>query len=378
MDTIVAHTHPFVIGVDTHARTHTYAVLTAAGQHLGTETFPNTPAGRSRVIAWSGRRSGGDLDVLWVIEGAGSYGAQLAGDVARTVYRVVEAARMGRTGRRGTGKFDPLDSRRIAATVLPLPIDQLRTPRQDDGIRAATQILLTARDELAGEHTRAATRILLTARDELAGERTRAVNALTALLRITDLGIDARRPLGARKITEAARWRTREEPLAASTARTEAIRLAKRILELDDALSQNMTCISDLVESSPAAELLKKTGIGPVTAARTFVAWSHPGRVRSEAAFAAIAGVNPILASSANTTRHRLNRGGDRQLNLALNVIAMVRMVHDPGTHAYVERRRTEGKTDREIRRILKRYLARSIYRHLNATPTTKLGVDEI
>ena len=359
MDTIVAHTHPFVIGVDTHARTHTYAVLTAAGQHLGTETFPNTPAGRSRAIAWSGRRSGGDLDVLWVIEGAGSYGAQLAGDVARTGYRLVEAARMGHTGRRGIGKSDPLDSRRIAAAVLPLPIDQLRTPRQDDGIRAATQILLTARDELAGE-------------------RTRAVNALTALLRITDLGIDARRPLGARKITEAARWRTREEPLAASTARTEAIRLAKRILELDDALGQNMTRISDLVESSPAAELLKKTGIGPVTAARTFVAWSHPGRVRSEAAFAAIAGVNPIPASSGNTTRHRLNRGGDRQLNRALNVIAMVRMVHDPGTHAYVERRRAEGKTDREIRRILKRYLARSIYRHLNATPTTKLGVDEI
>lgn len=359
MDTIVAHTHPFVIGVDTHARTHTYALLTASGQHLGTETFPNTPVGRSRAIAWSGRRTGGDLDVLWVIEGAGSYGAQLARNVADTGYRVVEAARMGRTGRRGIGKSDPLDSRRIAAAVLPLPIDQLRTPRQDDGIRAATQILLTARDGFAGE-------------------RTRAVNALTALLRITDLGVDARRPLGTRKIAEAARWRTREEPLAATTARTEAIRLAKRILELDETLGQNMTRISDLVQASPAAELLEKTGIGPITAARTLVAWSHPGRIKSEAAFAAIAGVNPIPASSGNTTRHRLNRGGDRQLNRALNVIAMVRMVHDPGTHAYLERRRAEGKTDREIRRILKRYLARSIYRHLNATSTAKLGVDEI
>jgi transposase len=89
--------------------------------------------------------------------------------------------------------------------------------------------------------------------------------------------------------------------------------------------------------------------------------------VNSEAAFAAIAGVNPVPASSGNTTRHPLNRGGDRQLNRALNVIAMVRMVHDPGTGAYVDRRRAEGKTDREIRRILKRYLARSIYRHLNA-----------
>ncbi|TQO20644.1 transposase [Rhodoglobus vestalii] len=356
MSTIVSQTHSFVIGVDTHARTHTYAVLTAAGQHLGTETFPNTAAGRSRAIAWAGRRTGGVADALWVIEGAGSYGAQLAGNVADTGSRVVEAARMGR---RGIGKSDPLDARRIAAAVLSLPVNQLRTPRQDEGVREAAQILLTARDGLAGE-------------------RTRAVNALTALLRIINLGIDARRPLGARKIAEVARLHTREEALAATTARTEAMRQAKRILVLDTELGQNMTRISDLVAASPAAELPDKTGIGPVTAARTLVAWSHPGRVKSEAAFAAIAGVNPIPASSGNTTRHRLNRGGDRQLNRASNIIAMVRMVHDPGTHDYVERRRSEGKTDREIRRILKRYLARSIYRHLNTKSNTKLGVDEI
>jgi len=80
------------------------------------------------------------------------------------------------------------------------------------------------------------------------------------------------------------------------------MRLAKRILELDTELGQNMTRISDLVAASPAAELLEKTGIGPVTAARTLVAWSHPGRVKSEAAFAAIAGVNPIPASSGATS----------------------------------------------------------------------------
>ena len=248
MDTIVAHTHTFVIGVDTHARTHTYAVLTAAGQHLGTESFPNTAAGRSRAISWAGRRTSGVIDALWVIEGAGSYGAQLARNVTDTGYRVVEAARMGRDSRHGVGKSDPLDARRIAAAVLSLPAESLRNPRLDEGVRAATQILLTARNELAGE-------------------RTRAVNALTALLRITELGIDARRPLGASKIVEAARWRTREEPLAAATARTEAVRLAKRIITLDAELNDNMAGISDLVHASPAAELLEKTGIGPVTAA---------------------------------------------------------------------------------------------------------------
>jgi len=288
-----------------------------------------------------------------VIEEANSCGAQLARNVTDTGYRVVEAARMS-GGRHGIGKSDPIDAHRIAAAVLSLPADQLRNPRQDEGVRAATQILLNVRDELAGE-------------------RTRVVNARTALLRITDLGIDVRRPLGARRIAEISRWRTREEHIATATARTEAIRMAKRILDLDAELGENMARIHELVHDSPAADLLHRTGIGPVTAARTLVVWSHPGRIISEAAFAAVAGVNPIPASSGNTTRHRLNRGGDRQLNRALNVIAMVRMVHDPNTRAYVDRRRAEGKTDREIRRILKRYLARSIYRHLNAASNTQI-----
>lgn len=139
-----------------------------------------------------------------------------------------------------------------------------------------------------------------------------------------------------------------------------------------------MNRIAELVEASPAAGLVKETGIGPVTAVTVLVAWSHPGRVRNEAAFAALAGVNPIPASSGNTTRHRLNRGGDRRLNRALNVIAMVRMVHHPETRVYRDRRRAEGKTDREIRRCVKRYLARSLFRHLNSTAIPNLGVDGI
>jgi transposase len=348
VNTTVAQTHSFVIGVDTHARTHTYAVLTSNGEHLGTEAFPNTHTGRARAIAWAARRTGGDLGALWVIEGIGSYGAQLARQTGLAGYRAVEAGRMGRAGRRGIGKSDPIDARRIAAAVLPLEDEQLRTPRMDEGIRAAAQILLTARDELTRE-------------------RTRAVNALTALVRIADLGIDARFPLGARKIGEISRWRPREEDLAAATARTEAVRLAKRILALDAEITDNTNRTGELVEASPASALIEETGIGPVTAATVLVAWSHPGRVRDEAAFAALAGVNPIPASSGNTTRHRLNRGGDRRLNRALNVIAMVRMVHHPQTRAYADRRRAEGKTDREIRRALKRYIARELFRALNA-----------
>ncbi len=94
--TTVAHSYPFVIGVDTHARTHTYAVLAANGEHLGTEAFPNSHAGRARAIGWAARRTGGDLGSIWIIEGAGSYGALLAGTVALAALRVLVAARGGR------------------------------------------------------------------------------------------------------------------------------------------------------------------------------------------------------------------------------------------------------------------------------------------
>jgi len=131
--------------------------------------------------------------------------------------------------------------------------------------------------------------------------------------------------------------------------------------------------MAELITDSPAAPLLEDKGIGAYTAA-VVTAWSHPGRIRDKAAFASLAGVNPIPASSGNTIRHRLNRGGDRRLNKALHIITVTRMTHDPNTKAYVEKRLAEGRTRREIRRCLKRYIARYLYRTLNAlhdTPAT-------
>src|SRR5690625_3454814 len=101
---------------------------------------------------------------------------------------------------------------------------------------------------------------------------------------------------------------------------------------------------------------------------KCLTAWSHEGRVRTEAEFASLAGVNPIPASSGNTVRHRLNRGGDRALNSALHLVAVTKMTYDRETRAYVEKRRTEGKTHREIRRCLKRYIARRVFRTFNAS----------
>lgn len=351
--TIVAHAHPFVIGVDTHAKTHALSILAAPnGEFVDRATFPTSRAGLARGLDWAARRTGGDLAALWVIECAASYGAQLARTVSDAGYLVVEAAAMNRSASRGTGKSDPLDATRIAAAVLPLETDRLRHLRADQGVRAGLRVLITARDHMTGE-------------------RTANINALTALLRTIALGVDARTSLTNTQITQITRWRTRHEDIGTATARAEAIRLATRITALDSDLAHNSTTIKALLDQSPAKALLAETGIGPITAAVAMTAWSHPGRLRNEAAFASLAGVNPIPASSGNTVRHRLNRGGDRRLNQALHIAVVTRMRHHEPTRAYVKRRTTEGLTTKEIRRILKRYLARHIYRILNTAART-------
>ncbi len=340
---IVAEVFTSIVGVDTHARSHTLALIDpATGAVQGSASFPTSPAGLGRAVTWVAKRAGGP--VLVVIEGVGSYGAGLARRVSAEGLQVVEPGPMA--ARQATGKDDTTDAVRIARSVTGTDIGLLREPRADEGVRAAVRVLVVARENLNQE-------------------RVRTINALTALVRTAALGVDARRPLSKAQIATIAAWRGRHEPLELRVARTEAIRLARRIRDLDDDLAANTTELGVLVQASPAAPLTAKTGIGPVTAAVVLIAWSHPGRIHSEAAFAALAGTNPIPASSGNTTRHRLNRGGDRRLNHALNTIALTRMRCDPDTQAYVARRRADGRTPKEIKRILKRYITRQIFRLL-------------
>lgn len=356
----LAKLYAFVVGVDTHAKTHTYSVLTAEREHIDTATFPNTRPGRSRAIAWVGRRTGGDLATLWVIEGTGSYGALLAGAVEQAGYHVIEAPKVIDYARARTkaGKSDPLDARAIATAAVLLESAQRRFPRLADGARAGLRVLLSAREHMTFE-------------------RIAKVNALTALLRSVELGVDARSSLLPPQIRSISQWRRRNEELSIAIARTEAKRLAQRIMVLDSELQDNQAHLIDILQATPAGALLDEIGIGPVNAAIVYTAWSHLGRVRSEAAFAALAGVNPIPASSGNTVRHRLNRGGDRRLNSALHMAVVVRTAHDPATREYVARRTAEGKTPREIRRCLKRYLARALYRKLNALHRSAESVAE-
>lgn len=341
--TIVSQAFDHVIGVDTHAKTHTLVILNRHGARLDAQTFPTNPAGLRRAQAWVQRAAPGQT--LIAMEGTGSYGAQFCDLLTAAGLPVAETKPPRRNSRRA-GKSDDIDAEQAARHVLSLPLSRVITPRTHAGDSAALSVLLTARDAIRKN-------------------RSALINQLTALVRGYGLGIDARAALTHEQILRIARWRT-PTTLDAGTAtiRAEASREAQEILRRDKELLHNEKGLTQHVRNL-AGWLLDERGVGPVVAAQLLVAWSHPGRIRSEAAFARFAGVAPIPASSGNTTRHRLDRGGDRQLNRALWVTAFNRYHHDPNTAAYVQRKLHDGKNPTEIIRTLKRYIARSLFRKL-------------
>jgi transposase len=343
---VVAQEFEYVIGVDTHAATHSLAVVAAAtGAALSKAKFPTSPAGPGRAVDWIARHAPGKR--LVCIEGTGSYGATLTRLLIERGQDVCEVKPPARTARAGKGKTDDIDAVAAARGVLSVDTDYLISPRAD--------------------RVRAGVRVLLAARKSSDGRRTADRNALTMLLRTYDLGVDARRALTEPQLEQIAAWRARpSDDAATATIRGEARRLARAAQAADTELANNHKVLDAHVRQLVPG-LLEIPGLGPVTGGIVLAAWSHHGRIRTEAAFASLAGAAPFPASSGNTVRHRLSRNGDRQLNRALDVIARVRMSNDPATRVYVERRSAEGRTRREIRRCLKRYIARQIVRQLQA-----------
>jgi transposase len=349
---MVADVVDAVIGGDTHTDTHTMEIAAPSGAPIATLTVENDQAGYAAVIDWIAAHSPGPRLIVG-LEGTRSYGIGLARALRAAGLAVVEVERPKRETRRGRGKSDPIDAHLAVLAVLRMPTDRLPTPRADGD--------------------REALRILLTARAEMTDTQTRQINQLRALL-LT--GHDTDRAIARGRVTQdwlerlIRRRGTGTETREQATRRAETRRLAIAIRDTHRDLTHNRDHLTAII-TDLAPGLLDRHGVGPVSAAQTIVSWSHPGRCRTEAAFAALAGVNPIPASSGRTTRHRLNRGGDRHLNHALHTIALTRMRSCPRTHAYLTRRRAEGKTDRDIRRILKRYIARELYRALNTNTTT-------
>lgn len=338
-----------VVGGDTHRDTHALEIASPLGVPIATITIGNDEAGFAAALAWIGRYAPGPRVVVG-LEGTRSYGIGLSRAMQAAGLAVVEVERPKRAQRRH-GKSDPIDAHLAALSVLRMSPARVRQPRAD------------------GE--REALRILLSARRAINTTRTADINQLRALLLA---GNDDDRSLARARLSDAAlssiaRRRGSRTPAGSDTVeqavrRSEARRLALAIRSANTALADNRTQLAAIVDHLVPG-LTRRIGIGPVSAAQAIVSWSHPGRCRNDAAYAALAGVNPIPASSGRTVRHRLNRGGDRHLNEALHVIALNRWRVDPRTHDYITRRRADGKSDRDIRRALKRYIARELYKAL-------------
>jgi len=211
-----------------------------------------------------------------------------------------------------------------------------------------------------------AIRTLMVARRSAAGERTRTINQARALLLTgpDDLRIRFAGHKPAALVTGLASLRPRTGDVAGHATRIALRELGRRAQFLDGQLGRLDELIVPLV-TARAPGLLAVYGAGPRTVALLIAAGDHPGRLRSEAAWAHLCGVAPIPASSGKVARHRLNPGGDRQANHALWRIVFTWLGSDPATRAYAERRTAEGKSKAEIIRCLKRYVAREVYRHI-------------
>jgi transposase len=337
-------------GIDTHTDTHHVAVIDELGRNLGDQQFPTTRQGYRGLLAFI--HTFGKILRIGV-EGTASYGAGLTAYLRAQHILVREVIRPNRQARRN-GKSDPIDAYAAARAVA--VDEQLPIPKLLGGQVDLIRMTLKTRATAVKARTAAITQIknfLITAPAEL---------------RETYTGLSTARLIA-----------TLTQP---STVPHDPIirvlcRLATRVEFLDDeikAAEQDLAALTS--EVAPA--LAHAKDIGPVSAAQLLVtAGENPERITSKAAFAALCGVSPIPASSGKTTRHRLNRGGDRQANAALHRIVTVRKSHDPRTQAYVAKRTTEGKNTREITRCLKRYVANEVYT-LITNPAEVPSVDDL
>jgi transposase len=330
------------IGVDTHKDVHVAVALDPLGVQLDSREIATTPAGYGSLLSWAQ-----ELGVpAFAVEGTGSYGAGLVRFLERAGVDVYECERPRRQERR-RGKSDLIDAALAARRLL--SGERLSLPR--------------------GGGRREDLRLLLLERRGAMQARNAALNQLNAL--VVTAPDHTRARLGALSGERLARAAARLRPTA-EVMNGVLRRLGRRVERLSSEVAEAERALAALVaEVAPA--LLEECGVGPVCGAQLLVSSGDPARMRSEASFAALAGTSPVDASSGKQQRHRLNRGGDRQLNWALHVVALARIHHHPETGAYYQRLLATGKTTREARRCVKRALARHFYRRLAEPPTAPL-----
>jgi transposase len=335
---------PVTGGVDTHADVHVAAAVDPVGRVLGTESFGADEAGYARLLAWL--RGHGELARVGV-EGTGSYGAGLARALAAAGVTVLEVPRPDRQRRRRHGKSDPVDA--VSAALAALAGEDCGIPKSGDGPAESIRALRVARDGA------------MKARNQAGNQFRGLVTTAPGPLRAQLAGLSA-----LRRVRAAAAFTPGDAADPAEGVKAAMASIAARWLALDAEVTRLEAALDALVRRVAAPGYLARTGIGSLSAAALIAAaGDNPGRIATEAAFAALCGVSLVDCSSGKQERHRLNRGGDRQANSALWRIAVTRIQYDPATREYYARRIAAGKTRKEVIRELKRYLAREAYRQL-------------
>ena len=329
-----------VVGIDPHKKTHTAVAINAAtATPMGEITVGNGKQGHGRLLAWAR-----DLDTehLFAVEDcrhvSGSLERFLLGRGERVVRVPPKLAARTRRTSRTRGKSDPIDARAVAEAALrepSLPEARLSGPDHD-------------------------VRLLIDHRDDLVGERTRIQARLRWHLHDLELG-----DIVPSKALDRFKWLTRLVAELAALPATVQISIAADLVERCRSLTVEINRIereiTEVMERD-APQLLAQPGCGAITAARLIGETGGASRFKSEAAFAMHIGVAPVPASSGQRSRHRLNRGGNRRLNAAVHMMALTQIrMHEPA-RAFMARKQAEGKSMREARRCLKRYIARSIF----------------
>lgn len=331
-----------IVGVDTHQRTHHAAVVDEMGRVLADREFEASKDGYRMLTEWAG-----GFGSVWVfgIESTGSYGAGLTRHVLAAGGDVIEVNRPNIVRRVTDGKSDPIDAVEAARSVL-------------SGVATARPKITTGAVE--------SVRVIKIARDGAMKARIAAMGQLRDLATTAPEAVRQQLlPLsGVMRIRKAAAFRPDLAQIGdpVQAARMSLRALARRIQALDEEIAEADAGLEALLRPM-VPTLLARPQIGIQSAAQLVItAGQNIDRLHSEAAFAKLTGVAPRPASSGKTTRMRLSRGGDRQANKALHLIAVGRLKGHSETLAYVHRRSSEGLSHLDIIRCLKRAIARETY----------------
>jgi transposase len=342
--TIVEAERAVIGGIDTHLDVHVAAALDPVGGLLGVESFATSPAGYQELLKWL--TSFGSVSKVG-IEGTGAYGAGVTRFLRRAGVEVIEVDRPNRQRRRQKGKSDPVDAQEAARAVLSGRASG--QPKARNGTVEAIRVLLVAKRSARDARVRAVTQMR-----QLSYTGPDQVQARFKGLSVDDLVAHA----------AALRPRPNGDDVVFAT-KVSLASLGRRVQVLEEEITGLDELIASRVQET-APRLLELFGVGIDTGAALLVtAGDNPERLHSEAAFARLCGAAPVEASSGKVTRYRLDRGGDRHANQALWRIVMTRLSFDPSTRAYMERRTKEGRSKREVIRILKRYVAREVFKAL-------------